>query len=147
MSDQPLLIVDDSDDDYACVERAFRKSKVKNPLHRCIDGEDALDFLNQRGAYESAPRPVVVLLDLNLPGTDGREVLVEIKSSAHLRSIPVIVMTTSNDSVDVQRCYDAGANSYLVKPMDMSGFIDAVKRMEGFWLSLAVLPGAPDGSE
>src|SRR5262245_37094272 len=115
-SDHPILLVEDSPEDYQATVRAFQKAGLLNPIFRCRDGDDALDFLYRRRAYvdpERAPRPGVILLDLNLPGTDGREVLAEVKGDESLKFIPVIVLTTSADERDVQGCYQAGANSYV----------------------------------
>ena len=140
---QPILLVEDSPEDYETTLRAFKKSGLKNPIFRCEDGDGALDFLFRRGRYadpEEAPRPGVILLDLNLPGTDGREVLSEIKSDEGLKNIPVIVLTTSNDDRDVEACYRAGANSYIQKPVDMDGFLRAIERLNGYWFEVVVLP-------
>ena len=140
---QPILLVEDSPEDYEATVRAFQRSGLKNPIFRCEDGDEALDFLHHRGQYadvEQAPRPGVILLDLNLPGTDGREVLTEIKRDESLRHIPVIVLTTSNDDRDVEACYRAGANSYIQKPVDMEGFLRAIERLKGYWFEVVVLP-------
>jgi two-component system, response regulator len=140
---QPILLVEDSPEDYEATVRAFKRSGLKNPIFRCEDGDNALDFLHRRGRYENpeeSPRPGVILLDLNLPGTDGREVLTEIKQDDHLKLIPVIVLTTSNDARDVDSCYQAGANSYIQKPVDMEGFIRAIERLKGYWFEVVVLP-------
>lgn len=140
---QPILLVEDSPEDFEATVRAFKRSGLKNPIFRCEDGDGALDFLHQRGQYadpEQAPRPGVILLDLNLPGTDGREVLTEIKKDESLRHIPVIVLTTSNDDRDVEACYQAGANSYIQKPVDMDGFLRAIERLKGYWFEVVVLP-------
>jgi CheY-like chemotaxis protein len=140
---QPILLVEDSPEDFEATVRAFKRSGLKNPIFRCEDGDSALDFLYQRGQYmdaEQAPRPGVILLDLNLPGTDGREVLTEIKRDESLRHIPVIVLTTSNDDRDVEACYQAGANSYIQKPVDMDGFLKAIERLKGYWFEVVVLP-------
>jgi two-component system, response regulator len=140
---QPILLVEDSPEDYEATVRAFKRSGLKNPIFRCEDGDNALDFLRRRGRYqnpEEAPRPGVILLDLNLPGTDGREVLTEIKRDESLKQIPVIVLTTSNDVRDVDSCYQAGANSYIQKPVDMEGFIRAIERLKGYWFEVVVLP-------
>jgi CheY-like chemotaxis protein len=140
---QPILLVEDSPEDYEATVRAFKRSGLKNPIFRCEDGDNALDFLHRRGRYENpdeSPRPGVILLDLNLPGTDGREVLTEIKKDEQLKQIPVIVLTTSNDSRDVDSCYQAGANSYIQKPVDMEGFIRAIERLKGYWFEVVVLP-------
>ena len=140
---QPILLVEDSPEDFEATVRAFNKSGLKNPIVRCEDGDSALDYLHRRGAYadpESSRRPGVILLDLNLPGTDGREVLQEIKRHKQLRHIPVIVLTTSTDERDVTACYQAGANSYIQKPVDMDGFIRAIERLNGYWFEVVVLP-------
>src|SRR3978361_667274 len=118
---QPILLVEDSPEDFETTERAFRKSGLKNPILRCADGDEALDFLFRRGSHAGAPRPGVFLRALNLPGTDGREVLSEIKADPDLKQIPVIVLTTSSDDRDVSACYRAGANSYVQKPVDLAG--------------------------
>jgi CheY-like chemotaxis protein len=142
-SRQSILIVEDSDDDYFATERAFKKSCLLNPVYRCTNGDQALDFLFRRGVYadsESAPRPGMILLDLNLPGTDGRDVLGIIKSDQNLNLIPVIVLTTSDAEQDVARCYAAGANSYVKKPVNLTGFVEAIARLKEYWLEVALLP-------
>lgn len=140
---QPILLVEDSPEDFEATVRAFKRSGLKNPIYRCDDGDGALDFLHRRGRYadpEQAPRPGVILLDLNLPGTDGREVLSQIKKDESLKLIPVIVLTTSIDQRDVESCYQAGANSYIQKPVDMDGFLRAIERLKGYWFEVVVLP-------
>ncbi len=120
-----------------------RKSGLKNPFVHCADGDDALDFLYQRGAYSDpaqAPRPGIILLDLNLPGTDGREVLETIQRERHLRKIPVIVLTTSSDERDIESCYATGANSYVAKPVDLGGFMQAIQRLKDYWFEVVILP-------
>lgn len=140
---QPILLVEDSPEDFEATRRALNKSGLKNPIYRCADGDEALDFLYRRGEYgdaAKAPRPGIILLDLNLPGTDGREVLSEIKKDDLLKQIPVIVLTTSTDDRDVDACYRAGANSYIQKPVDMDGFIRAIERLNDFWFEVVILP-------
>ncbi len=139
-----ILLVEDNPEDYATTVRALEKAGVHNPIRRCEDGDDALDYLYQRGKYDfqSAPKPGVILMDLNLPGTDGREVLDEIKADPDLKGIPVIVLTTSTDERDIRACYQAGANSYVRKPVDLSGFMDAMERLKEFWFDTAILPEA-----
>ncbi len=137
---QPILLVEDSPEDFETTQRAFRKSGLKNPILRCADGDEALDFLFHRGSHVNAPRPGVILLDLNLPGTDGREVLSEIKGDAELKQIPVIVLTTSSDDRDVQACYQAGASSYIQKPVDVEGFMRAIERLNDYWFEVVILP-------
>jgi CheY-like chemotaxis protein len=139
----PLLIVEDSEEDFQAFVLALRKAGFSNPVHRCADGDEALDFLHNRGVYAantSAPRPGVVILDLNLPGTDGRTVLNEMKSFDTLRTIPVIVFTTSNERRDVDACYRSGANAYIQKPMELRAFMDAVSLVGQHWCRLATLP-------
>jgi CheY-like chemotaxis protein len=140
---QPILLVEDSPEDFEATLRAFRRSGLKNPIVRCEDGEEALDYLHRRGAYaapEKSPRPGVVLLDLNLPGTDGRQVLAEIKAADRLKDIPVVVLTTSSDERDIKACYQAGANSYIQKPVDIDGFVKAIERLNGYWFEVVILP-------
>ncbi len=139
---QPILLVEDSPEDFETAERAFRKSGLKNPIIRCADGDEALELLFRRGRFADAPRPGVVLLDLNLPGTDGREVLAEIKADPQLKHIPVIVLTTSSDDRDVQACYKAGASSYIQKPVDLDGFMRAIERLNDYWFEVVILPRA-----
>jgi CheY-like chemotaxis protein len=140
---QPILLVEDSPEDFEATLRAFQRAGLKNPVRRCEDGDDALDYLFRRGRYadpEEAPRPGVILLDLNLPGTDGRQVLSEIKAADHLKEIPVIVLTTSSDERDINACYRAGANSYIQKPVDLEGFVQAIERLNGYWFEVVILP-------
>jgi two-component system, response regulator len=142
-SKHPMLLVEDSPEDREATIRAFKKAGMANPIHCCVNGDDALDYLFQRGKYvdaAQAPRPTLILLDLNLPGTDGREVLAEVKKSDHLRSIPVIVLTTSTDERDIEGCYRAGANSYVKKPVDLEGFMRSVQRLKDFWFEVVILP-------
>jgi len=140
---QIILIVEDSDDDYMATVRAFKKANLINPVRRCTNGDQAMDYLLQRGEYSdpgNAPRPSIILLDLNLPGTDGREVLRMIKADPNLQKIPVIVLTTSNAEQDIERCYEAGANSYVQKPVDLVGFIQSVARLTDYWFNVSILP-------
>jgi two-component system response regulator len=140
---QPILLVEDSAEDVEATMRALRKAGLANPIHHCHDGDEALDYLKRRGKYAGSakvPRPGVVLLDLNLPGTDGREVLAEAKGDPELRRIPVIILTTSSDERDIQRCYEAGANSYVKKPVDLEGFLQAIQRLSDYWFEVVILP-------
>ena len=145
-SSQTILIVEDSDDDYDATVRALtRGTNLKNPIHRCEDGEETIDYLMRRGRYASPndlPRPGIILLDLNMPGMDGRRVLDHVKGDADLKSIPTIVMTNSIDERDINDCYSMGANTYVQKPLDWTGFFDAVKRLKEYWFEIAVLPGS-----
>ncbi len=140
---QVVLVIEDSPEDFEATIRVLRKSGFASPIFRCIDGEEALEFLFHRGPYsdpELAPRPSVILLDLNLPGTDGRDVLVEIKNDAQLKLIPVVVLTTSSDDRDIAMCYEAGANSYMKKPVDMHGFVSSIQRLKDYWFEIVILP-------
>lgn len=140
---QPVLLVEDSPEDYEATVRGFTRARLANPIHRCEDGDEALDYLFRRGKYDdpaTSPRPGVILLDLNMPGLDGREVLTEIKAHEHLRDIPVIVLTTSTDDRDINECYKAGANSYVKKPVGLANYLDAIQRLRDYWFSITILP-------
>jgi len=140
---QPILLVEDSPEDVETTRRALRRSGLNNPIHVCTTGDEALDYLFRRGRYAdpaSSPRPGIVLLDLNLPGTDGRQVLEEVKNDGDVRHIPIVVLTTSNDERDVAACYRAGANSYIQKPVDLDGFMRAIERLNGYWFEVVILP-------
>jgi len=144
MQKQVILIVEDSDDDYETTIRAFKTSgNLGNPIYRCEDGEEALDYLFQRGEYSQpnrAPKPGIILLDLNLPAIEGQEVLKEIKSHEALREIPVVVLTTSDDEKDIERCYSLGASTYIQKPVDLVRFFYAIQRLNEYWFDIALLP-------
>ena len=140
---QTILIVEDSDDDYLATVRAFKKANLLNPVRRCTNGDQALDYLLRRGEFsdpDKAPRPNIILLDLNLPGTDGKEVLRTIKADPNLQKIPVVVLTTSNAEKDIEQCYAVGANSYVQKPVDLVGFIQSVARLTDYWFNVSILP-------
>lgn len=141
--DQPILIVEDSDEDFEAVGRMLRKSSVSNPIFRCTDGDDAIDFLYRKGVYadpQKAPRPALILLDLNLPGTDGREVVEQIKHDEDLKIIPVIVFTTSANPKDVEVCYKNGVNSYIIKPIDLNQFLELMRVVIDYWFKAIILP-------
>ena len=142
-SAQPILLVDDTPEDREATIRAFARSGLTNPVHECVDGEEALDYLHRRGKYRdpaTSPRPGLILLDLNMPGTDGREVLADVKADAELRSIPVLVLSSSRDEVDIDHCYRAGANSYIVKPVSLDRFFEAIQRLKDYWFEIVVFP-------
>jgi CheY-like chemotaxis protein len=141
-SGAPILLVEDSPEDFETTRRAFRRAGLRNPMLHCTTGDDALDFLHHRGRYTpaTAPRPGIILLDLNLPGTDGREVLAEIKGEHGLADIPVVVLTTSADHRDVEACYQAGANSYVQKPVNLDAFMEAIQRLHDYWFDVVILP-------
>ena len=138
-----ILIVEDSDDDFLATQRAFKKAGLRNGIRRCTNGDEAVDYLFRRGEFtdpETAPRPGVVLLDLNLPGLDGRDVLQLVKGDSDLCRIPVIVLTTSGAEQDIDRCYADGANTYIQKPVDLEGFFLAISRLKDYWFEVAILP-------
>ncbi|MBU1053620.1 MAG: response regulator [Proteobacteria bacterium] len=140
---QPILIVEDSHEDYEATIRAFRKAGLSNPIIRCESGDDALDYLHRRGPYTDQskfPIPGLILLDLNLPGSDGRDVLKDIKSHDYLKKIPVVVLTTSNDERDIDRCYEDGANSYICKPLNLDNFIKSIQQLTDYWFEIVILP-------
>ena len=139
----PILLVEDSPEDFEITVRAFRKADLTNPIFRCADGDEALDFLHQRGNYADAakaPRPALILLDLNLPGTDGREVLAAIKKDEHLKDIPVIVLTTSTEERDITSCYQDNVNCYIKKPVDMRTFHTIIQSVKDYWFESVALP-------
>jgi two-component system, chemotaxis family, response regulator Rcp1 len=135
-----LLLVEDNEPDVRLTVEALREAKVKNRLWVVEDGVEALDFLRRQGRHADAPRPDLILLDLNLPRKDGRQVLQEIKTDESLRRIPVVVLTTSKNEEDVLRAYDLHANCYITKPVDFNRFMDVVKSIENFWLTVVRLP-------
>jgi CheY-like chemotaxis protein len=140
---QTILFVDDSNEDFEVTKRAFMRARMVNPIRRCTDGEEALDYLFRRGPYanpDSSPRPGIIMLDLNMPGTDGREVLKTIKTDTLLKKIPVIVLTTSSTEQDIEGCYLDGANSYIVKPVNLDGFMEAIQRLRDYWFEVVVVP-------
>ena len=139
-----ILLVEDNPGDVRLTREALREGKVYNNLHWAKDGVEALEFLRQEGKYAAAPRPDIILLDLNLPKKDGREVLQEIKSDETLRRIPVVVLTTSKAEEDVLRSYNLHANCYVTKPVDLEKFIVVVKSIDVFWLTVVTLP--PNGT-
>jgi chemotaxis family two-component system response regulator Rcp1 len=136
-----ILLVEDSPGDVRLTRLALEEAKVANHLHVAGDGVEAMDYLHRRGAHGGAARPDLILLDLNLPRMDGREVLAEIKQDPDLKRIPVIVLTTSDAERDILKSYDLHANCYLVKPVDVNSFFEQIRSLEGFWLSIVRLPG------
>ncbi|EPX60231.1 Two-component system response regulator [Cystobacter fuscus DSM 2262] len=136
-----ILLVEDNPGDVRLTIEALKEGKVSNRLSVARDGVEALAFLRREGAHANAPRPDLILLDLNLPRRDGREVLAEIKADARLRRIPVVVLTTSKAEEDILRTYDLHANCYINKPVDLDQFISVVRSIDDFWLSVVRLPG------
>lgn len=139
-----ILLVEDSRSDAVLVEETLSDSKLLNELHIVRDGVEATDFLYKTGEYINAPRPDLILLDLNLPRKNGRELLAEIKADQHLMTIPVVILTTSSDEADILRSYQLHANCYMVKPVELDKFIEVVKSIEHFWLALVELPPNQD---
>jgi CheY-like chemotaxis protein len=135
-----ILLVEDNPGDVRLTREAFKEAKISNTLHVAYDGAEALDFLHRRNSHANAPRPDIILLDLNLPKKDGREVLAELKADTKLRRIPIVVLTTSKAEEDIVRTYDLHANCYIIKPVDFGQFIAVVKSIEGFWLTVVKLP-------
>lgn len=135
-----ILLVEDNEGDARLAREAMRDSKVHNTIHHVWDGEEAIEFLRRRGRHPSAPVPDLILLDLNLPRKDGREVLAEIKSDELLKHIPVVVLTVSSSEEDVLKSYNLHANCYITKPIDLGQFLKVVKSIEDFWLSIVRLP-------
>ena len=138
-----ILLVEDNPGDVRLTQEALRESKVLNELHVVRDGEEAMSFLRQNGQYADAPRPGLILLDLNLPKKDGREVLAEIKSDKQLKSIPVVILTTSNAEIDIMKTYENHANCFITKPVNLEQFITIIESIESFWLTIVQLPTHP----
>ena len=138
-----ILLVEDSPIDTELTVEALREAKMRNHLNTVEDGVQALAFLRRQGQFANAPRPDLIMLDLNLPRRDGREVLAEIKADQDLRTIPVVVLTTSRAEQDVLRAYNLHANCYITKPVDFEQFLDVVRSIESFWLFVVTLP--PNG--
>jgi CheY-like chemotaxis protein len=137
-----VLLVEDDPGDELITREAFEHNKVSNRLHVAHDGQEGLDFLYRRGAYEGVVRPDLILLDLNLPKYDGRQLLEKIKSDPDLSRIPVVVLTTSSAEGDILRSYDLHANAYVTKPVDLDQFINAVRQIDEFFLQVVRLPQA-----
>ena len=132
---QPILLVEDSPEDREVTLRVIKKAGLPNPVFCCEDWDKALDFLYHRGPYADpvkSPRPGVILLDLNMPGTDGREVLSVVKKDPNLKAIPIVVLTTSSDDRDIDAFFESGAQSYIVKPVDIEGIVRAVQKLETY---------------
>ena len=137
-----VLLVEDNPGDVRLTREAFKDAKVHLEMHVVNDGVEATDFVNRRGAYADSPRPDLILLDLNLPRKDGRDVLAEIKADPSLKSIPVVILTTSASDVDIESSYLLHANCYISKPVDLDGFLSVVRSIDDFWFSVVKLPPA-----
>lgn len=135
-----MLLIEDNPGDARLAIEALKDAKVHNNLHWVQDGVEAMDFLRRKGNYSDAPRPDVILLDLNLPKKDGREVLADVKADEDLRRIPVVILTISDAEEDVIKTYNLHANCYIRKPIDLDQFVAVVKAIEDFWLTIVKLP-------
>ncbi len=135
-----ILLVEDSEGDVRLIEEALKEGKLKNRLFTVRNGVEAMEFLLRQGKFAYAEKPDLILLDLNLPKKDGREVLSEIKNSDDLRRIPIIILTTSSSEMDINSMYDLHANCYIVKPIDINKFFEVIKSVEEFWLTIVKLP-------
>ena len=135
-----ILLVEDNSADVELTRQALSEAKVANTVHVVEDGEEAMDFVHGRGDHADAPRPDLVLLDLNLPKKDGREVLIDLKRDPDLHSIPVVVLTTSPSEEDILRSYDEHVNSYIRKPVRLDDFINVVRSIDEYWLGIVLLP-------
>jgi CheY-like chemotaxis protein len=135
-----ILLVEDNPSDVRLTIEAMKDAKILNNLHVATDGEQALEFLRRQGRFANAPRPDLILLDLNLPRLDGRQVLAEIKRDEELWSIPVVILTTSQAEEDILRTYELHANCYVTKPVDLEQFVAVIRQIESFWLTIVRLP-------
>jgi CheY-like chemotaxis protein len=135
-----ILLVEDNEGDVGLIEEVLGEVNIRNRLHVVEDGEEAMLFLHGKGNFSGSPRPDIILLDLNLPKKDGREVLKEIKEDKILKNIPVVVLTSSEAERDILRSYDLNANAYVTKPLDFDKFIEVIKSIVNFWLQIAKLP-------
>lgn len=138
-----ILLVEDNEDDYEATARSFKKSHFMNPIKWCKNGQDALDYLNKQGNYSNDNQhvlPALILLDLNMPGLDGRQTLERIKKNPILKYIPVVVLTTSADSKDIEQCYQLGVSTYVQKPLNFDRLAEAVRTMKDYWFDIAILP-------
>ncbi len=135
-----IMMVEDNPGDVRLTVEALKEGKVRNNFHTAEDGEEALAYLRQEGRYAGAPRPDLILLDLNLPKKSGREVLAEIKEDPDLRRIPVVILTVSQAEQDIVKSYNLHANCYITKPVDLDQFLEVVKAIENFWLTVVMLP-------
>jgi CheY-like chemotaxis protein len=135
-----ILLVEDNPGDVRLTKEVLRDGRIKNTLNIAVDGVEALQFLRREGKFADAPAQDLILLDLNLPRKDGREVLAEIKADPELRKIPIVVLTTSSAEADILSAYDLHANCYITKPVDLDQFVKVVRSIEDFWLTIVKLP-------
>ncbi len=139
-----ILLVEDSPTDVLIAHEALAEAKLLNEIHVAEDGVQAMDFLHKRGKFKDAPSPDLILLDLNLPRKNGREVLAEIKADDRLKHIPVVILTTSNAEEDILKSYNLHANCYVVKPVEFDSFVKAIQSIQHFWFSVVTLPPAKE---
>ncbi|TFI54407.1 response regulator [Mastigocladus laminosus UU774] len=138
---EPLLVVEDSNEDFRILQRLMRRMAVQNPIHRCTSGDEVLDYLYKEGKnIDGLSRPSVILLDLNLPGIDGRDILEQLKQDKTFREIPIVIFTTSSNPKDIEFCYQKGANGYLVKPMDVQELQKTIQAFVDYWLQVNISP-------
>ncbi len=138
-----ILLIEDNEDFYEATLRSFKKNRFINPVQWCKSGQLALDYLHKQNSFANDPSvtlPALILLDLNMPGIDGREVLSRIKSNPDLQQIPVIILTTSADPADIRECYKSGASTYIQKPVNFEGVVGAIRAMQDYWFGIAILP-------
>jgi two-component system, chemotaxis family, response regulator Rcp1 len=135
-----ILLVEDNPGDARLTQEALREGHVRNRLHHVLDGVEAMEFVRREGQYADAPRPDLILLDLNLPRRDGRATLAELKEDPDLRLIPVVILTTSEAEQDIVRTYELRGNCYITKPVDLEKFLEIVRLIEDFWLTIVKLP-------
>lgn len=138
-----ILLVEDNQDDYEATVRSLKKNHFMNPIQWCKNGQEALDYLYQQGEFANHPdvkRPDLILLDLNMPGLGGRQVLQRLKADPEKCAIPVVILTTSKDSKDVNKCYEIGASTYIQKPVNFEGLTEAIRTMKDYWFGVAILP-------
>ncbi|MBW4616231.1 MAG: response regulator [Desmonostoc vinosum HA7617-LM4] len=140
---EPLLVVEDSNEDFKMLQRLMQRMSVQNPIHRCTNGDEVLEFLYQNGSDRNSQatlKPSVILLDLNLPGIDGRDILERLKQDKSFKEIPVVIFTTSSNPRDIELCYQKGANGYLVKPMDAQELKKTIQAFVNYWLEANISP-------
>lgn len=135
-----ILLVEDNEGDIILTMEALKEGKVSNKISIARDGEQAIEFLNKQGVYNQVERPDLILLDINLPRIDGKEVLIYIKNNQQLKAIPVVMLTTSTSENDILESYENYANCFISKPMDLDKFFEMVKKIENFWISIVQLP-------
>ena len=138
-----ILLVEDNPGDIELTVEAFKEGKITNEIEIVNDGQAAMDCLRNTGEYVQSKRPDIILLDLNLPKKDGRQVLQEIKNDPHLKRIPVVILTTSAGQEDILKAYDNHANCYIRKPVDLNNFMEVIRKIESFWLTIVKLPSVP----